>query len=111
GRRLAGLIEEHCRSLDWPRILLVREPGQAIGSALVLDHRPTTLVALAKSTGTVWMRDRPVRLAPLQSPSLIEPGGAPVRAVQWSTALWFPDGIPADLLDRVGRQLGEGTRR
>jgi hypothetical protein len=69
-----------------------------------VDHPLTTFVALAKATGTVWVRDRPPRLAPLQQPFLATPLDVSRRGVYWSTALWFPDGIPANLLERVRKQ-------
>lgn len=99
--RLAELIEAYTVRLDWPRCLLTASRCSGGNGTITLDHAPTTFVALAKSAGNLWLRDRPARLAPLQTPTLVEPGGASIRGVQWNQHLWFPDGVPARLLAQV----------
>ena len=108
-RRLTDLIEARSAQLDWPRCLLVGntvgKPGFNREQQIKLDHAPTTFVALTKSTGSLWLRDRAPRLAPLHAPQLIEPGGMSIRGVRWDQLLWFPDGIPESLLHQVASQL------
>ena len=104
-RRMVELIEKHTARLDWPRCLMV---GAACGrrdQQVTLDHAPTTFVALSKSTGSLWLRDRVPRLAPLHAPNLIEPGSTPMRGVLWKQTLWFPDGIPEGLLSLAMDQV------
>jgi len=103
GRRLVDLIEEHSRRLDWPPCLLTGGGALGRNEQITLDHVPTAFVALAKSAGNLWLRARPARLAPLQAPSLIEPGGAPIRGVEWHQRLWFPDGLPESLLAQLAQ--------
>ncbi len=91
-------IEAHCKRLAWPRMLLA-SPGAKIAggiATLELNHALTAFVALSKSTGSIWLRDRPVRLAPLQSPFVDNEDKA-----TWSIDLWFPHGLPPNLLDRI----------
>ena len=104
-RRVTELIEEHTERLDWPRCLMVGAAGGRREQQVTLDHAPTTFVALSKSTGSLWMRDRVPRLAPLHAPRLIEPGSTPMRGVRWGQALWFPDGIPQGLLTLAMKQV------
>ena len=117
-RRLADLIEACSAQLDWPRCLLVSSavgnsagrPGFNRAQGITLDHAPTTFVALTKSTGSLWLRDRAPRLAPLHAPQLIEPDGRPMRGVRWDQWLWFPDGIPGSLLHQAAAQLPPATK-
>jgi hypothetical protein len=104
-RRLVEVIEEYTRRLDWPRCLLTGSRGSGGNERVTLDHAPTAFVALAKSAGNLWLRDRPARLAPLQSPTLVEPGGVPMRGVEWHQHLWFPDGVPENLLAQALEQV------
>jgi hypothetical protein len=103
-RCLVERIEEHTERLDWPRCLMVGAAGGRRDQQVTLDHAPTTFVALSKSTGSLWMRDRVPRLAPLHAPTLIEPGSTPMRGVLWKQTLWFPDGIPEGLLSLAMEQ-------
>jgi hypothetical protein len=77
---------------------MVGAAGGRRDQQVTLDHAPTTFVALSKSTGSLWLRDRVPRLAPLHAPTLIEPGSTPMRGVLWEQTLWFADGIPEGLL-------------
>lgn len=103
--RLVERIEAHCAALDWPECLMVGKPGRGAERRITLDHAPTTFVALAKSTGSLWMRSRAPRLAPLHAAHLIEPGSVPMRGVRWDQHLWFPNGIPETLLSQAAAQL------
>ncbi len=93
-------IESHCRAQDWPAYLVAEPLGYgAYSDSLTLDHPLTAFLALAKSTGSLWMRDRPARLSPLHTPidsQASRAGGS--HYIQWSTRLWFPGGIPENLL-------------
>ncbi len=108
-RRLVELIEEHTVELAWPRCLLSARRGSGGNGRITLDHALTAFVALSKSAGNLWLRDRPARLAPLQTPSLVEPGGTSMRGVHWDQHLWFPDGVPQGLLAQAGKQLRKPT--
>ena len=104
-RALLDAMEAHARELDWPP-LLVCSTGAFAGvhpnEQLVLDHPLTAFVALGKCIGSLWMRDRPWRLAPLNTPTVVRGGGSGYpRGMQWSCRLWFPEGVPAHLLQRV----------
>ena len=104
--RLLELIEAHTRRLAWPPLLLADTgrggEGRSAGPAVTIDHALTTFVALAKCTGSLWMRDRRPHLAPLHAPTLIEPGSTPMRGVRWGLRLWFAQGIPQELLAQLG---------
>ncbi|MDI9330931.1 MAG: hypothetical protein QM527_06420 [Alphaproteobacteria bacterium] len=104
--RLVAFIEEETARCAWPACLLARRGGWNASRPgdphVELDHVPTTFVALAKCTGSLWLRDRRPHLAPLQTPTLVEPGSTPMRGVRWSQMLWFPQGIPQELLSRLG---------
>lgn len=104
--RLIAFIEDETARCAWPPCLLARRGGWNAGRPgdphMELDHVPTAFVALAKCTGSLWLRDRRPHLAPLQAPTLIEPGSTPMRGVRWSQMLWFPQGIPQELLSRIG---------
>lgn len=111
-QRLVTFIEEETARSPWPACLLAR-PGlwsasQASDLRVEIDHAPTTFVALAKCTGSLWLRHRRPHLAPLHAPTLIEPGGTPMRGVRWGHALWFPQGIPQELLSRLGTPKAPG---
>ena len=110
--RLLELIEAHTQRLGWPPALLADtgrgDAGRSTGHAVTIDHALTTFVALAKCTGSLWMRDRRPHLAPLHAPTLIEPGSTPMRGVRWGQALWFPQGIPQELLSRLGTPKAPG---
>jgi hypothetical protein len=113
GRRLTDLIEACSLQLDWPRCLMVgntaaNRSGESAfrrEQGITLDHAPTTFVALSKSTGSLWLRDRAPRLAPLHAPRLSDPRGKLGHSVRWDQWLWFPDGIPASLLHQAAAQL------
>jgi hypothetical protein len=104
--RLVTFIEEETSRSKWPASLLARRGGWNAGRPgdphMELDHVPTAFVAMAKCTGSLWLRDRRPHLAPLHAPTLIEPGSTPMRGVRWSQMLWFPQGIPQELLSRIG---------
>lgn len=107
--RLALLerIESHCQAQDWPAYLVAEPLGYgAYSDSLTLDHPLTAFLALAKSTGSLWMRDRPARLSPLHTPIDLdgEKNGVP-GWLQWSTRLWFPSGIPENLLTALRAKL------
>ncbi len=108
-RRLTDLIEACTERLDWPRCLMVGntvgKPGGNREQRITLDHAPTTFVALAKSTGSLWLRDRTPRLAPLHAPNLVGPTHTTMQSMRWSQLLWFPDGIPESLLSQALAQL------
>jgi hypothetical protein len=104
--RLVELIEAHTQRLAWPPVLLADSgrngTGRSSGHAVTVDHALTTFVALAKCTGSLWMRGRRPHLAPLHAPTLIEPGSTPMRGVRWGVRLWFAQGIPQELLAQLG---------
>ncbi|MFN9744798.1 MAG: hypothetical protein ACK57B_04025 [Betaproteobacteria bacterium] len=104
--RLVAFIEEETARCAWPACLLARRGGWSAGRPgdpqVELDHVPTAFVAMAKCTGSLWLRDRRPHLAPLHAPTLVEPGSTPMRGVRWSQMLWFPQGIPQDVLSRIG---------
>jgi len=104
--RLIAFIEEETARHSWPARLLARRGGWNADRPghphVELDHVPTTFVAMARCTGSLWLRDRRPQLAPLHAPTLIEPGSTPMRGVRWSQMLWFPQGIPQALLSRLG---------
>ena len=111
-RALLELMDEHLRELDWPSLLVCSTDGFAgvhPNEALVLDHPLTVFVALGKCIGSLWMRDRPWRLAPLNTPTVVRAvaGRHPAQGAQWSCRLWFPEGVPGHLLQPV-RAAGEG---
>jgi hypothetical protein len=110
-RRLIEAIEAHTKQLDWPSCLLVGDSAGSREQRVTLDHVPTTFVALSKSTGSLWVRGRPPRLAPLHAAHLMEPGSTPMRGVGWGQSLWFPDGIPESLLQAAMAQLPGSKRR
>ena len=103
--RLVAFIQEETARHPWPPCLLAARggwgPGQDSASRVEFDHAPTTFVAMAKSTGSLWLRDRRPHLAPLHAPMLIEPGSTPMRGVRWSQMLWFPQGIPQELFSAL----------
>lgn len=100
-------IESHSEAQGWPTYLVAEPVGYgAYSESLTLDHPLTAFLALAKSTGSLWMRDRPARLSPLHTPvesQSIRHGARP--CVQWSTRLWFPNGIPENLLTALRAKL------
>ena len=104
--RLIDFIEQETARRPWPPSLLASRGGWTGGrsstSRLEFDHTPSTFVAMAKCTGSLWLRDRRPHLAPLHAPDLIEPGSAPMRGVRWSQMLWFPQGIAQELLSTLG---------
>jgi hypothetical protein len=110
--RLVAFIEEETARSPWPPCLLAGRGGSTRGQPsdlrVELDHVGTTFVALAKCTGSLWLRDRRPHLAPLHAPTLIEPGSIPMRGVRWGQALWFPQGIPQELLSRLGTPKAPG---
>lgn len=104
--RLIAFIQEETARHPWPPCLLAARGGWSGGynseSRVEVDHAPTAFVAMAKCTGSLWLRDRRPHLAPLHAPLLIEPGSTPMRGVRWSQMLWFPQGIPQELLSALG---------
>jgi hypothetical protein len=104
-RRLLERIDAHARRLDWPPWLLAAPADPRGGTrhepGVTLDHVETVFVALAHSTGSLWLRTRAPRLAPLHAP-WVDPPGQRGRQAAWRAALWFPDGLPAPLLTAVG---------
>lgn len=114
-RRLIELIEEHTAKLDWPPCLIAGAPGFNPAGAnqlgLTLDHALSAFVAVSKSIGSLWLRNRPARLAPLHSPRVTEPSSAPMRGVRWSQTLWFPEGIPSDILKQGAQQSQSRVHR
>jgi hypothetical protein len=110
--RLVAFIEEETARSPWPPCLLAGRGGSTRGQPsdlrVELDHVGTTFVALAKCTGSLWLRHRRPHLAPLHAPTLIEPGSTPMRGVRWGQALWFPQGIPQELLSRLGTPKSPG---
>lgn len=104
--RILELIEAHTQRLAWPPVLLAdtgrNRTGRSSGHAVTVDHALTTFVALAKCTGSLWMRDRRPHLAPLHAPMLIDPGSTSMRGVRWGVRLWFAQGIPQELLAQLG---------
>lgn len=101
-RRLGDLLEAHTEALNWPRHLIA-QPAFTHDEAcrqLTIDHPLTVFVALGHSMGHLWSRDRPLKLSRLMTPILQDVQfSMSYREVKWQTSLWFPDGIPADLLD------------
>ena len=93
-------IECHGQAQDWPAYLITEPLGYgAYADSLTLDHPLTAFLSLAKSTGSLWMRDRPARLSPLHTPiDSHGPSSGAHRCIQWSARLWFPSGIPENLL-------------
>ena len=112
--RLVDFIEEETARRPWPTCLLAARAGWSGGngkeSLLEFDHVPATFVALSKCTGSLWLRHRRPHLAPLHAPVLIEPGSTPMRGVRWSQRLWFPQGIPQELLSALGTPKAQGQR-
>lgn len=110
--RLVAFIDEETARHAWPACLLAGRGGAGAGrpgeAPMALDHIPTAFVAMAKCTGSLWLRDRRPHLAPLHAPTLIEPGSTPMRGVRWSQMLWFPQGIPQALLSRIGTPASAG---
>ena len=112
-RALLELMDAHLRELAWPSLLVCSTEGFAgihPNEALVLDHPLTVFVALGKCIGSLWMRDRPWRLAPLNTPTVVRApgaGGDLPRGAHWGCRLWFPQGVPGHLLQPV-RAAGEG---
>ena len=103
-KALVELIEAQCEELDWPEFLVAGHYGwQPPQDMLKLDHALIAFVALSKFTGNLWVRRRAVRLAPLHSPSdgYIVGKGLEDRQACWETHLWFPSGIPANLLASI----------
>jgi hypothetical protein len=111
-RRLLERIDAHARRLDWPAWLLAAPADPHVGTrhdpGVTLDHADTVFVALAKSTGSLWLRARAPRLAPLHAPR-VDPARQRGRQAAWRAALWFPDGLPATLLDAAAAQARGGT--
>jgi hypothetical protein len=71
-RRLVELIEAHAARLDWPPVLLAGIPEVYRPGAIALDHPLTTFVAIAKATGSLWLRTRASRLSALQCPRVVD---------------------------------------
>jgi hypothetical protein len=102
-RALVRHIDDTAAQLDWPRYVIADEKPRDLDDVLLLDDAMLTFTVIAKSTGSVWMRDRAPRLAPLHSPLIcLGSGGTGYgRRVEWSSYLWFPTGVPSSLLERI----------
>jgi hypothetical protein len=106
-KALVELIEGQCEELDWPEFLVAAgdDDGQRPQDVLKLDHALIAFVARSKSTGNLWVRRRAIRLASLHAPSngFIVGKGLDDRQACWETRLWFPGGVPANLLASIRR--------
>ena len=106
-QRLVDFIEAHTAKCPWPRCLLAGRSTQVARQAsdlsVQIDDAATTFVALAKCTGSLWLRDRRPHLAPLHAPTLVGPGSTSMHGVRWQQSLWFAQGIPQELLSSLGR--------
>ncbi len=107
-RRLVEQIEAHAARLDWPPVLLAGEPEVYRPGAIALDHPLTTFVAIAKATGSLWLRARASRPSALQCPRVIPYPTPDAPHVVWEQVLWFPDGLPPTLLQQA---LDDAMRR
>jgi hypothetical protein len=108
---LVKRIEAHARALDWPPNLINDEEYE-VRTSLKISDPLTAFVALSKSTGSVWMRDRPVRLAPLHLPTQTRAGDEGKDAyAEWSSRLFFPNGVPSNLLKVIANQYKRSTRQ
>lgn len=115
---LLDAMQDHLRALDWPRVLVCRTTaysGMHPHDRLVLDHPLTVFVALGKCIGTLWMRDRPWRLAAIQTPRVVQDSGSPFGigrppGAYWSCRLWFPEGPPAEILQRLRGVPAQGRQ-
>jgi len=99
---LLSRIDAHAKTLNWPAFLMTANDFKpSVG--VELSHPLTTFVALTKSTGSVWMMDRQPRLAPLHNPVLLGRDGHTIMndSTQWRAGLFFPKGLPSDLLQSV----------
>ena len=99
---LLSRIDAHAKALNWPAFLMTADDFKpSVG--VELSHPLTTFVALTKSTGSVWMMDRQPRLAPLHNPVFLGQGGPTEMndSIQWRAGLFFPKGLPSDLLQSV----------
>ncbi len=68
-RSLVQRVEAHCRSLGWPACLIAQPAKSHLSREdLVLTDPLSAFVALSKSTGSIWLRERPPSLAPLHPP-------------------------------------------
>ena len=98
---LLSRIEAHAQFLKWPAFLMTSDDFNPT-EGVELSHPLTTFVALAKSTGSVWMKDREPRLAPLHNPTPVAQGSTGHNVyIQWKTGLFFPKGLPSGLLQIV----------
>lgn len=107
-RRLVEQIETHAARLDWPAVLLAGEPEVYRPGAVALDHPLTVFVAIAKATGSLWLRTRAPRLSALQCPRVVDRPTLAVPHAEWEQVLWFPDGLPPTLLQQA---LDDAMRR
>jgi hypothetical protein len=98
---LLSRIDAHANTLKWPAFLMTADEFKPT-AGVELSHPLTTFVALAKSTGSVWMKDREPRLAPLHSPTAVAQGSTGHGVyIQWKAGLFFPKGLPPDLFRAV----------
>ena len=98
---LLSRIETHAHFLKWPAFLMTSDDFNPT-EGVELSHPLTTFVALAKSTGSVWMKDREPRLAPLHNPTSVAQGSTGCNVyIQWKTGLFFPKGLPSGLFQIV----------
>jgi hypothetical protein len=108
---LVEMIEAQCEKLDWPEFLVAADDDdwQHPRDMLKLDHALIAFVARSKSTGNLWVRRRAIRMAALHAPSngFIIGKGLQDRQAFWQTRLWFPGGIPVNLLASI-RKTSQG---
>jgi len=103
-------IEVHAQSLKWPSFLMTADDFNPT-DGLELSHPLTTFVALSKSTGSVWIKEREPRLAPLHSPSSVAQGSTGYNVyIQWKAGLFFPKGLPSGLFQIVKGEYEERLR-
>lgn len=103
-RRLTEQLEAHTQALNWPRHLIAQSSftQDTAYQQLVIDHPLTVFVALTRSIGHLWSRDRALKLSRLASPTVTSFMDIRAkRSVIWQTSLWFPQGVPPDLLDAI----------
>jgi hypothetical protein len=93
---LVERLEARITQLNWPATLIAEQPRSTTPSMPnphdVVTDAELTFVMLAKSTGTLWRRDRPVSLAFLHAPDKSSGTNA---ATVWQHQLWFANGRPA----------------
>jgi hypothetical protein len=103
-------IDAHAKALRLPPFLMTADEFNPT-MGVELSHPLTTFVALAKSTGSVWMKEREPRLAPLHNPTAVSHATArPGVFVEWRAGLFFPKGLPPGLLKAVRTEYQKLTQ-